>query len=37
MIELVDANHHALDQRIVEFVVPAVGQRSRSATQASSR
>jgi len=27
-------NHHALDQRVVEFVVPDVGQRSRSMTQA---
>jgi hypothetical protein len=27
MLELNDANHHALDQRVVEFVVPDVGQR----------
>jgi hypothetical protein len=26
MLELNDANHHALDRRVVEFVVPDVGQ-----------
>src|SRR5215831_15888086 len=29
-LELNDANHHALDQRVVEFVVPNVGQRTQT-------
>ena len=29
LIELADANHHILDHRVVEFVVPNVGQRPR--------
>jgi len=33
MVELNDANHQAHDQRVVEFVVPDVGQRPRSLTQ----
>jgi hypothetical protein len=28
-LELVDANHHDLDQRVVEFVVPDVAGGSR--------
>jgi len=32
LVELADANHHILDQRVVEFAVPDVGQRSRSTT-----
>jgi hypothetical protein len=36
-VALVDANHHALDQRVVEFVVPDVGQGSQSATKAGNR
>ena len=34
LIELTNANHHALDQRVVEFVIPDIGQRQRSTTQA---
>jgi hypothetical protein len=34
-LELNNANHHALDQRVVEFVVPDVGQRSRLTVPAS--
>jgi len=30
LVELADANHHILDQCTVEFVIPDVGQRSRS-------
>ena len=37
LVELADANHHILDQRAVEFVVPDVGQRSRATTQAGSQ
>jgi hypothetical protein len=28
LVELADANHHILDHRVVEFVVPDVGQQS---------
>jgi hypothetical protein len=31
LVELADANHHILDHRVVEFVVPDIGQRTRSA------
>jgi hypothetical protein len=31
LVELADANHHILDHRILDFVVPDVGQRSRPA------
>jgi len=31
LVELADANHHILDHRAVEFVVPDVGQQARSA------
>jgi hypothetical protein len=31
LIELADANHHILDHRVVEFVVPDISQRTRSA------
>jgi len=37
LVELVDANHHALDQRMVELAIPDVGQRSRPTTQAGRR
>jgi hypothetical protein len=37
LAELADANHHILDHRVVEFVVPDVGQRPRSTTQAGGR
>jgi hypothetical protein len=37
LVELANANHHILDHRLVEFVVPEVGQRSHSTTQAGSR
>jgi hypothetical protein len=37
LVEIADANHRILDQRVVEFVVPDVGQRSRSMTQADNR
>lgn len=36
MLELNDANHHALDQCVVEFVVPDVGQRSHAMTHTGS-
>jgi hypothetical protein len=32
MLELNDANHHALDQRVVEFLVPDVGQQQHTAS-----
>ena len=32
-VELNNANHHALNQRVVEFVIPDIGQRQRSMTQ----
>jgi hypothetical protein len=28
-LELNDSNHHALDKRVVEFVVPDLGQEQR--------
>jgi len=31
LVELADANHHILDHGLIEFMVPDVGQQSRSA------
>lgn len=35
-LELNDANHHALDKRVVEFVVPDLGQQKHTMTHAGS-
>ena len=37
LVELANANHHILDHRLVEFVVPNVGQRPHPTPQAGSR
>jgi hypothetical protein len=37
LVELVDANHRPLDQRVIEFAIPELGQRSRSTLQAGGR
>ena len=36
-LELNDANHHALDKRVVEFVVPDLGQQQHTMTHAGTR